>query len=750
MGFLSGSSSGIKPKKPKPLGVDEDRFSGNEQAKPVPYFAGKFRIAVNFISDVFDVRHSSDTKEGGKKPIRTGFKYFAGFAAAIAHGPIDAIHAVILNGEQVWPDADAATLPNILERDVDNPDFVDLTVPDYGLIRFYWGTETQPADDYLKFKSGIVHPPYRGIAYLVAHQFFLGFNQTNVQNFEVIASRYPTIEGIHAKIGNDANPLSVIHELLTHPRLGRGLDPSRLDVAAFQAVADILEDEGLGISPLLTSQESALDWVVKILEYIDGYPIITPAGQISFGLYRPKPSFAGLPVVDENLMADPPNMSPEDWSATFSQTNVKFSNPDQNFDPDAKSWRDRGNFQITGDLATQTLERPWITNPNLAQFQADAIGRTKAIPEVKGTLNLRHTLAFDDLTPGAAFLLRYPLRSDRDILCTVTERSVADPGRPLYSIGFRVDRTYLLNGMSLEDFTPAGEEPAEDVPQIEHQRLIELRPGLGDDGKINLVVICSRPTVLCTSFSVHLAKNYDFGGLITAESFQLITTSPNYAFRGALLEDYPDSTAETDDTVGLSLKLTGPDTDLPEETEFDGLSDELLIFVNDEILSVFQVQLIGVDQYRLFAIRKRYRTAQANHSAGDEAFVIRRSDLVAFDDEIFQAGRTASVKVQAHTGRNSAPIEDQSAMDLVLTGYLRASADLNFPSVSAGGTQDLTINVPGARGGDLVTLGLPAPDSGIVFEAWVSSNDTVTVRAHNITGSPINPASATFRVLIAR
>ncbi|HYE32131.1 MAG TPA: hypothetical protein VEH27_11930 [Methylomirabilota bacterium] len=74
---------------------------------------------------------------------------------------------------------------------------------------------------------------------------------------------------------------------------------------------------------------------------------------------------------------------------------------------------------------------------------------------------------------------------------------------------------------------------------------------------------------------------------------------------------------------------------------------------------------------------------------------------------------------------------------------------LNFGSIAAAASADLTIAVAGAVVGDSVALGLPAaPTAGIVFMAFVSATDTVTVRATNITGSGVDPASADYRVTV--
>jgi len=88
---------------------------------------------------------------------------------------------------------------------------------------------------------------------------------------------------------------------------------------------------------------------------------------------------------------------------------------------------------------------------------------------------------------------------------------------------------------------------------------------------------------------------------------------------------------------------------------------------------------------------------------------------------------------------------------LTLENVLGASAALNFASIAAAAQEDLTITVTGAAANDAVILGLPvAPTAGIVFNAFVSAADTVTVRATNITGSSVDPASATYKVVVIK
>ena len=84
-----------------------------------------------------------------------------------------------------------------------------------------------------------------------------------------------------------------------------------------------------------------------------------------------------------------------------------------------------------------------------------------------------------------------------------------------------------------------------------------------------------------------------------------------------------------------------------------------------------------------------------------------------------------------------------------ISGRLYRLPVLDFPSIAAGAFSDLTVIIYGARIGMEVSLGQPSvPTVGIIYQAFVSANDTVTVRAINITASSIDPASQVIKVTV--
>jgi hypothetical protein len=85
----------------------------------------------------------------------------------------------------------------------------------------------------------------------------------------------------------------------------------------------------------------------------------------------------------------------------------------------------------------------------------------------------------------------------------------------------------------------------------------------------------------------------------------------------------------------------------------------------------------------------------------------------------------------------------------VIVGNLSAISTLDFPSVAALLSSDLTIPLTGAALGDVVAVGSPSLASFIIT-AFVSAADVVTVRVLNVGVAPIDPAALSFKVMIIK
>ncbi len=72
------------------------------------------------------------------------------------------------------------------------------------------------------------------------------------------------------------------------------------------------------------------------------------------------------------------------------------------------------------------------------------------------------------------------------------------------------------------------------------------------------------------------------------------------------------------------------------------------------------------------------------------------------------------------------------------------AATLNFPSIGAGATEELTIASQDAAPGGIVTLGQPSgfPD-GLIATGYINGSSQIVVRVHNPTASAIDPSAGT-------
>ena len=87
-----------------------------------------------------------------------------------------------------------------------------------------------------------------------------------------------------------------------------------------------------------------------------------------------------------------------------------------------------------------------------------------------------------------------------------------------------------------------------------------------------------------------------------------------------------------------------------------------------------------------------------------------------------------------------------------LPQIITVSATLNFPAIGANSFEDLTIAAPGTEVSDPVALGVEniSMTNEVVFVAFVSALNVVTVRAINTNGNTPNPVSGFFQVKILK
>lgn len=601
---------------------------------------------------------------------------------------VDATHFTFaVTGTPVTPATGTITFRVQLDpvlRDDDHPDGVDITIPDYGVISFHWGTETQLPDEYLRTASGLEFPAWRGFGFGVLKQLFLGFNQTNFQNLEVKMLKYPRFDWLpDANIEGDANPVAVIVDLLTAPRVavaptpalnfkftnrelgfkedlarwrdaaarniliggGASVPASRLDTESSAETSDWLIGKSLGISSAETRSQELRQLLQRALEHFDGY--FGPSADGTVAIRKLDDIGDPVEITDADLLARP-ELNPDDW----------------NGEP-------------------VDVDRAWITRPELAQRLAEIAGLANALPNITGRLQLRlKWTLFDALPPGAAFTLDHSARDLSDLVFRVTERTLPDPARAEFIISFETDRTQFNDDTELEHAAVTGHAFSKAEAEVSAPavavRLLELPAGLSQDFDVTLAPLVARTAPTDVGFAIYQKKDYGDA----PDSYELRATATRFAKHGSLAADYGTDTDTIDLTLGLIVQLDGVDTVLDDQTDFDALADALLIFVGAEVLSIAGITLLASGLYKVFAIRERFGSARQAHTAGAEVFVIRKSELLRINHPSFKVGNTITVKLAPQNNAGETDLGDVAPVSLALTGRLFTEPKLANLSVN--------------------------------------------------------------------
>jgi len=96
---------------------------------------------------------------------------------------------------------------------------------------------------------------------------------------------------------------------------------------------------------------------------------------------------------------------------------------------------------------------------------------------------------------------------------------------------------------------------------------------------------------------------------------------------------------------------------------------------------------------------------------------------------------------------------DQASFRGLFNDTWSVSATLDSASVASGaaGAATDTITVAGVALGDMVIgMSVGVSEAGVVRRAYVSAANTVTVATDNLTGSSVDLASTTIKLIIAR
>lgn len=497
-------------------GMPEERFSTAEKARPLTLAWGQFHIGASYITPIWNDRKVQGDS-GGKKTAGGGgvYKSYGRIAYTFCHGPLSELTELRVENKAIW------TGP--LTRTSGNVNGVAITTT-LGPAMFYWGSESQVADPTMETLVAD-QPGFRGSVYLVFSDCLFG-NAASPPQVTLVGKRHLSILTISThQLSGDAVLPEVLYDIFTNPRYGAKLAAEKIDKASFEAAAEVIIDEDLGVSPVILEANNLRDAVSRICTYMRAVPYYD-GGKLTLKLLRDDPAEVPLDLGPDDFV-DPPEPEPGDWSGTWAQTRVTFTNKDGNWERDPIAYTDPANARIRGHIVAEDVEREWITRLSVAKAEAARIGTLHGIPLATWP-GLRLLPKHRSIRPGRLLKVVYPKLNIVAAYLRAESVTVGGPNDPIVT----VDAVEDPARQTTLGYVPAGSESG--LPGYTRAPLVAptvrvatLTTGLKEGSADGLLVACSRPTGLSVRHETWFTWNpsvASYGRLAASTAFPIYGT----------------------------------------------------------------------------------------------------------------------------------------------------------------------------------------------------------------------------------
>ena len=462
----------------RPAGLGDFNFPTATEGRAIPVVWGSVKIAgpnVTWYGDllVSPIKEKIDGGLfGGTTRFTVGYRYYVGLQLAICHGVVDELYRIEVSEQQVFPlDAQVpltATTqpvvinkPNIFGGDSERGGIV-------GEFEWYTGTTSIANGDMSQYLADMIGsgsldniPAFLNTTYLVwrgptsrrivsqfvapptqaypngqvitvsEHNGYIG-TQTTLEAWAFYVRRFPNglgLGGGQQRIGDDANPMAVLYEIMTNTVWGLGIPGADIDAANFQAAGATLATEGNGFSLVWTDQRPARELISEIMRQIHG-----SLTQTAGGLYRVKlirtPTGGELSaafVFDPTNVLELTEFTRGAWNQTFNHIQINYQDRNDSFKETSAVEQDLANFTLQGNReAVAASDWPGVKVGSVARQIAKRELLVRSFPLAKIKLSANRECAH--LLPGDIAKLTWPELGITDMVLRILSLDLGELG----------------------------------------------------------------------------------------------------------------------------------------------------------------------------------------------------------------------------------------------------------------------------------------------------------------------------------
>lgn len=274
-----------------------------------------------------------------------------------------------------------------------------------------------------------------------------------------------------AQIGEDVNPAHIIYECLTNKSWGLGYPRQDIDDTSLRAAADVLYDEGFGLSMKWTKSTRVQDFVQMVNEHINANLIEDrETGKWRMIMVRDNYNVANLFELNEsNCHLD--EFQRKTTGETINEVVVAYTRAEDG-ETDTVTVQDLANFSNTGQINSQKKEYPGIRSPEMAFRIALRDLNTLSKPVAKFTI--RCNRAIMGHYPGDVVKINWPRLGLNGVVLRIGKMNLGNLTKGEIQVE-AIEDVFGLPQSSYVRQEPIGwVDPAQNPEPVTEQKLYEL------------------------------------------------------------------------------------------------------------------------------------------------------------------------------------------------------------------------------------------------------------------------------------
>lgn len=330
----------------------------------------------------------------GKRSKQTiGYKYFMGLHMVICHGPVDNISRIDVGEKPAY----YGNITGNTQIYIDQPGLFggeDKEGGIQGAVDVMFGGDTQPKNGYLVSQLGAVIPAFRGVVSFVLNRCYVAAMSPYPKPWSFLTTRIPGqgwFPGTANIGGGSANAAHIIYDCFTNPEWGMGYAPSVIDDASFRACAQVLFNEGLGLSFILSNADSMENFIQEVCKHVAAaVSTDLTTGKFVMKLLRDDYVVSGLKLYDESNILSLESYEKPSPAEMINEVVVRFK-PRGTGTDDSVTVQDLASIQNQQGIISKEVSYPGIDNATNAARVAGRELRTSSTPLTRVKIKCNRT-----------------------------------------------------------------------------------------------------------------------------------------------------------------------------------------------------------------------------------------------------------------------------------------------------------------------------------------------------------------------